>query len=202
VGVALPASAAPPATAFARAINDAGIVAGQSTANDGSGTAAALAWYQDQSGAWRFLRLGALPGHNLSLARAIGEIDAGGRVLVAGMSARAGSPAKGYRPVRWTLEPDGVGGWRVADMQKLQLPSHIKDADVWGVNTAGEVAGDYFNQWIIYDAATWQSAGTVEALPKPSFQAARARDIDNAGRIVGSVWDDASNSERAALWRR
>jgi hypothetical protein len=38
--------------------------------------------------------------------------------------------------------------------------------------------------------------------PPPSFGAARARDIDNAGRIVGSVWDDATASERAALWRQ
>ena len=90
----------------------------------------------------------------------------------------------------------------MAEREALQLPPHIRDSDVRGANTAGEVVGDYFNREIIYDAAKWLTTKSVETLPKPSFGAARARDIDNAGRIVGSVWDDATGSERAALWRQ
>jgi probable HAF family extracellular repeat protein len=201
VGEALPPLDAPPAVVVTSAINDAGIVAGQSYANDGSFTSEALVWFRDQSGTWRILRLGALPGHNISLARDIGEIDAAGRIRVVGMSARVGR-SRGYRPVRWTLESDDAGGWRVAEREALQLPPHIRDSDVWGANTAGEVVGDYFNPEITYDAAKWLSTRSVQTLPKPGFGAARARDIDNAGRIVGSVWDDATASERAALWRQ
>lgn len=202
VGEALPPLDPPPAVVSAWAINDAGIMAGQSTANDGSGTAQALVWFRDQSGTWRILRLGALPGHNISFARDIDEIDAAGRIRVVGASALALSRRSGYHPVRWTLESDGAGGWRVAEMEELQLPRHLPDAQAWAVNTAGEVAGYHRNRQIIYDAAKWSTMGSLETLPKPSFGAARARDIDNAGRIVGSVWDDATGSERAALWRQ
>jgi probable HAF family extracellular repeat protein len=208
VGEALPPLDPPPAVAVTSAINDAGIVAGQSYANDGSFTVEALVWFRDQSGTWRILRLGALPGHNISLARDIGEIDAAGRIRVVGNSAPLVSMHgrsrrnSGYHPVRWTLESDGAGGWRVAEMEELQLPHNIVNSDVLGVNTAGEVVGDYFTRQIIYDAATWSTTGSLETLPKPGFGAARARDIDNAGRIVGSVWDDATASERAALWRQ
>lgn len=82
------------------------------------------------------------------------------------------------------------------------MPARLATTDVWAMNTAGEVVGDYVNRMIIYDAAKWHTEGSVETLPKPSLQAAQARDIDELGRIVGSVWDDASNSQRAALWRR
>ncbi|HUQ15066.1 MAG TPA: hypothetical protein VM094_03355 [Gemmatimonadales bacterium] len=208
VGEALPPLDPPPAVVSAWAINDAGIVAGQSTANDGSGTAEALVWFRDQSGTWRILRLGALPGHNISTAQDIGEIDAAGRIRVVGKSATATFPhgrsrrVSGYQPVRWTLESDGAGGWRVAEMEELQLPRRLPDAQASAVNTAGEVAGYYLNRQIIYDAAKWSTTGSLETLPSPSVGAARARDIDNAGRIVGSVWDDATGSERAALWRQ
>jgi probable HAF family extracellular repeat protein len=202
VGEALPGFGPPPVLVAALAINDAGIAAGQSFANGGNATAEALVWYRDPSGTWRILRLGALPGHDISLARAIGEVDTDGRIRVAGMSAQSSSRRSGYHPVRWTLESDGAGGWRVAELEELQLPARISDSDVWGVNTAGEVVGDYFNRRIIYDAAKWHAAGSLETLPKPSLQAARAKDIDNEGRIVGSVWDDATNSERAAFWRQ
>jgi probable HAF family extracellular repeat protein len=201
VGEALPPLAPPPAVVSAWAINDAGIVAGQSTANDESGTAEALVWFRDQSETWRILRLGALPGHNISTAQDIGEIDAAGRIRVVGKSARAGRRG-GYRPVRWTLESDGAGGWRVAELEELQLPRRFPGAEAWAVNTAGEVVGFYFSRQIIYDAAKWLTTGSLETLPKPSREAARARDIDNGGRIVGSVWDDATGSERAALWRQ
>jgi probable HAF family extracellular repeat protein len=208
VGEALPPLDPPPASVTAFAINDAGIAVGRSTANDENGTADALAWFRDRSGTWRILRLGALPGHDISFARAIGEIDGTGRIRVVGMSAPVvvwqgrSRRSSGYHPVRWTLESDGAGGWRVAEMEELQLPPRILSGEVWGANTAGEVAGNYFNRRIIYDAAKWLTTGSIETLPKPGFGAARARDIDNAGRIVGSVWDDATGSERAALWRQ
>ena len=201
VGERLPPLDPPPAVVSAWAINDAGIVAGQSTANDESGTAEAIVWFRDQSRNWRILRLGALPGDNTSFARSMGEIDALGRIRIVGSSALAGSRARGYRPVRWTLESDGAGNWRVAEKEALQLPRRLPDAQASAVNTAGEVAGYYLNRQIIYDAAKWSISGSLETLPSPSVGAARARDIDNAGRIVGSVWDDRMNSERAAFWR-
>jgi uncharacterized membrane protein len=208
VGEALPPLDPPPAVAVTSAINDAGIVAGSSSANDGSGTAEALIWFRDQSGTWRTLRLGALPGHNISNAQDIGEIDATGRIRVVGSSGRAGTihgrshRQNGANPVRWTLESDGAGGWRLAEIEALQLPGRLPDAQALAVNTAGEVAGYYLNRQIIYDAAKWLTTGSLETLPKPGFGAARARGIDNQGRIVGSVWDDATASERAALWRQ
>jgi probable HAF family extracellular repeat protein len=201
VGEPLPPLDPPPAIVSAWAINDAGIVAGQSTANDESGTAEAIVWFRDQSGSWRVLRLGALPGDNISFARSMGEIDALGRIRIVGSSGLAGSRARGYRPIRWTLESDGAAGWRVAEKEALQLPRRLLDAQASAVNTAGEVAGYYLSRQIVYDAAKWSTTGTLETLPSPSVGAARARDIDNAGRIVGSVWDDATNSERAAFWR-
>jgi probable HAF family extracellular repeat protein len=199
---ALPPSSPPPAVVSAWSINDAGVVAGQSTANDGSGTAEALVWFRDRSGAWRVLRLGALPSHDISFARDIGEIDAAERIRVVGSSGRAGRRGSGYRPVRWTLESDGAGGWQVAETEALQLPRRFPDAQASAVNTAGEVVGYYLNRRIAYDAAKWLTTGSLETLPSPSVGAARARDIDDAGRIVGSVWDDATGTERAALWRR
>jgi probable HAF family extracellular repeat protein len=207
VGESLPPLAPPPSVVVAFAINDAGIVAGEAVANDESGTGAALVWFRDQSGTWRILRLGALPGHNISFARDIGEIDAAGRIQVVGSSARAGTlhgrshRQSGYNPVRWTLESDGAGGWRVAEINGLQLPGRLPDAQASAVNTAGEVAGYYLNRQIIYNAAKWLTTGSLETLPSPGFGAARARDIDEGGRIVGSVWDEATGSERAALWR-
>jgi probable HAF family extracellular repeat protein len=201
IGEALSPVSPPPAVVSAWAINDAGVVAGQSTANDGSGTAEALVWFRDQSGTWRALGLGALPSDQISFAREIGDIDAAGRLRVVGSAARAGQRGSGYQPVRWTLESDGAGGWQVAGMEALQLPSRLPDAQALAVNTAGEVVGYYIDRRIVYDAAKWLITGSLETLPSPSVGAARARDIDDAGRIVGSVWDDATGTERAALWR-
>src|SRR5262245_30980931 len=207
VGELLPPLDPPPAVVVAYAINDAGVVAGESVANDESGTSEALVWFRDQSGTWRILRLGALPGHNISFAQDIGEIDAVGRIRVVGSSGVAGvihgrsRRPSGYHPVRWTLESDAAGGWRVAEREELQLPRTIPNAQPSAVNTAGEVVGYYFNRQIVYRAAKWLTTGSLVTLPSLSVQPARARDIDNTGRIVGSIWDDATNSERAAFWR-
>jgi probable HAF family extracellular repeat protein len=53
----LPPLDPPPAVTRAWAINDVGVVVGQSTANDGTGTAKALAWFKDKVGTWRILPL-------------------------------------------------------------------------------------------------------------------------------------------------
>jgi probable HAF family extracellular repeat protein len=197
----LPPLDPPPAVTRARAINDAGVVVGQSTANDGTGTAKALAWFKDKVGTWRILPLQALPGHNIGQAVGVSEVDGMGRIRVIGNSALALSRHRGYHPVRWTLEPDGAGGWRVAAMEELPLPMKFPNAEVWGVNTAGEVVGNYFNRRIVYDAAKWPSASLLETLPSPSAGGAKATDINNSGQIVGSVYDDALGAERAAFWR-
>jgi probable HAF family extracellular repeat protein len=195
----LPPLAPSPAVVSATYINDVGIVAGQSTANDVSGTAEAVIWFRGQSGDWRILPLGHLPGHNISFARDIGEVDAAGRIAVVGNSALAGS-RDGYSPVRWALEPDGAQGWRVAAIEALQLPPKARGAEAWGVNTAGEVVGEYQNG-NRPAAAKWLTTGSLEKLPSPNRGMTRARDINQGSLIVGSVWDNLRACERAALWR-
>jgi uncharacterized membrane protein len=143
-----------------------------------------------------------LPGHNISFAVDISDVDAAGQVQVVGSSALAFFRNHGYRPVRWTLESDGAGGWRVAGIEALSLLKKFPDAQPSGLNNAGDVVGYYLNRRIVYDAAKWQTAGKLQTLPSPSAGGARARAINNAGQIVGSVWDDALFIERAALWRR
>jgi probable HAF family extracellular repeat protein len=189
-----------PAGIFPVAINDAGIVAASASANDGSGTSNAVIWFRDQSGTERVLQLGNLPGYNIGLAKGIGEVDATGRIRIVGQVAVANSTA-GYSPVRWTLEPDGTGGWRVAALEAMSLPSNSQGSDVWGGNTAGEAVGELRSQ-NRPNAAKWDTNGVIEMLPATTGQASRARAVNNAGLIVGSVWDSARACERAAFWRR
>jgi hypothetical protein len=196
---ALPAYAPGPVSMVAKAINDAGMVAGLSVANDGSGAAQAIVWFRDQAGTWRLLPLSPLLGHNIGLAHDIGEIAADGQVRVVGQSGRTHSRT-GYTPVRWTLAPDGAGGWEVALLEELQLPFRASNGHVWGGNTGGEAVGEYMAGGI-FSAVKWMSSGDFEALPVPHAGLSRARDINDEGWIVGLVWDNAQACERAALWR-
>ena len=205
----LPHLGPPTATSYARAINDLGVVVGQSVPNDGTGAAEAVFWFRDQSGTWRILALGHLPGQNISLVEDIGEVDLAGRIRVVGNSAVAYARDGAHHPVRWTLERDGTGGWRVAEVEALQLPPKAtRSAWVWGVNAEGDAVGDYSYRadgdggYGYADAVVWLPSGDVEwLLPAPTGGWARARDINKAGRIVGSVWDNARACERAAFWR-
>ena len=190
-----------PAGIFALAINDAGIVAVDSAANDGNVTGMFI-WFRDQSGTGRILRLGNLPGYDISIAKGIGEVDAAGRIRVVGQAAATGSRG-GYFPVRWTLEPDGTGGWHVAAVEAMNVPSNSRGSDVWGGNTAGEAVGELRSRPNAGpNAVKWQTNGVMEVLPAPTGQASRARAINDAGFIVGSVWDSSRSCERAAFWRR
>lgn len=205
----LPHLGPPTATSYARAINDLGLVVGLSLPNDGTGTAEAVFWFRDQSGIWRILALGHLPGHNISVVEDIGEVDLAGRIRVVGNSSVAYARDGAHHPVRWTLERDGTGGWRVAEVEALQLPPKATmSAWVWGVNAEGDAVGDYSYRadgdggYGYADAVVWLPSGEVDwLLPAPTGGWARARAINRAGRIVGSVWDNARACERAAFWR-
>jgi hypothetical protein len=192
----------PTATGYAVAINDLGVVAGRSGAN---GSAEAVVWYRDLVGAWQILPLGNLPGNNFALLSDLSEVDAVGRIRIVGTSGQIGGSES--LPVRWTLERDGGGRWRVLVIEGLEVPSKaFRGARVSGVNAAGEAVGDYTYRgeggFGIQDAVKWLPSGTVETLlPAPIKGLARARAINNKSRIVGSVWDDARACERAAFWR-
>ena len=192
----------PTARSYAVAINDLGVVAGQSS---GNGATEAVIWFRDMAGTWQILPLGQRPGDNFSIPGDLSEVDALGRIRVVGTSGRIGF--SGLYPVRWTLERDAAGRWRVLVIDALEVPSKAyQGARVSGVNAAGEAVGDYTYRgeggYGILDAVKWLPSGTVETLlPAPIKGLARARAINNKSRIVGSVWDDVQACERAAFWR-
>lgn len=191
---------------FASAINDLGIVAGRAWVSDT--TADPVIWFRDQSGAWRILPLGHPPGFNLSVPQGISEADAVGQIRIVGNSTRPRSSAS--QPVVWIIGSDGLGGWRVIAMESLEIPREAAltlGARAWGVNAQGAVVGEYTwrgeGGYGYLEAVTWLPDGTAETLlpaPAPGGMA-RAKAINNHGRIVGSVWDEVHACERAAFWR-
>ena len=190
--------------AHARAINDLNMVAGYSGTNDWTEP---VIWFRDQFGTWRILRLGHPPGDNISLPNDISDADAMGRVRVVGTASVIGSRDAPTHPMRWTLERDGTGGWRVLAMEILEIPvGSFRGAWVRGVNARGEAVGNYTYRgdggYGYTEAVKWLEDGGVEGLlPRPNEGLARAIAINDAGRIVGSVWDDVQACERAAFWR-
>ena len=193
---------APTARSYAVALNDLGLVLGRSI---GNATTEAVIWYRDLMGTWQTLPLGNLPGLDFGMPSDLSEVDAAGRVQVVGTSGRVGGSE--FHPVRWTLDRDGAGRWRVLLIDALETPSGaFRGARVLGVNAGGEAVGDYTYRgeggFGLLDAVKWLPSGSVETLlPAPARGLARARAINNKGRIIGSVWDDAQACERAAFWR-
>lgn len=196
VGEALPPLGAG-GNVFAYAINDAGVVVGSSLPNDG--TSQAVLWFRDQSGTWRILRLGELPGHDMGRPRDISEVDAAGRIHVVGFTALSGS--RSGEPVRWTLESDGAGGWSVTALEALPVPPNaMGPIEARGVNSGAEAVGEFRSGGAPH-AAKWPPSGAMEKLPSPNAGMTRAKDINDGGLIVGSVWDNLRDCERAAVWR-
>jgi uncharacterized membrane protein len=164
-------------------------------------------WFRDPVGTWRILRLGHPSGDNISVPDDISEMDALGRVRVVGNAAVIGSWDAPNHPVRWTLESDRAGGWRVLTIETLEIPvGSYRGASVSGVNIRGEAVGHYTYRgeggYGYQEAVKWLQDGGVEGLlPRPNGGLARASAINDDGRIVGSIWDDAQACERAAFWR-
>ena len=190
--------------AVARAINDLNMVAGYSGTQDWTEP---VVWFRDLSGGWRILKLGHPPGDDISLPNDISGPDAVGRVRVVGNASVVGSRDAANHPVRWTLEREGTAGWRVLAIESLEIPAgSFRGAWVWGVNNRGDAVGHYTYRgeggYGYEEAVKWLEDGGVEGLlPRPNGGLARARAINDAGRIVGSIWDDVQACERAAFWR-
>jgi len=187
----------PGGTDVAFSISDAAMVAG----NEGiGGLAEAVIWYRGVAGAWVILRLGFPGSDNIGAALDVSEPDASGRVWVSGYSGISGARG-GYRAVRWAVQADGSGGWRVASIAPLPYAKVAgpQSSDAWGtaVNNAGDVVGFSGNQPV-----KWPLGGGVQALPVPrGGSSGRAMDINSPGFVVGAVWDRSSGCDRGAIWR-
>ena len=183
---------------LASAISDAPMVAGSALGENSSNP---VIWYRSATGSWVILPLGFPGSDNIGQAKDVSEPDAAGRVRVSGFTGVSGSRG-GYRAVRWTLEPDGLDGWRVVSTEALEYAQlgGAQRLDAWGraVNVSGDVVGHSGKQ-----AVKWPVLGGVETLPTASGGASgRAMDINRLGSIVGAVWDQKTQCDRAAIWRQ
>ena len=180
------------AGSVASAVSDAAMVAGSAS---GARHTVPVIWYRGSTGAWTILPLAMPAGHSFGRALDITEPDGAGRVRVSGYSAGAGT--NGYNAVKWTLDRDVAGIWRVISTQALAFLKGTSDS--WGraLNNSGVVVGHSGQQ-----AVLWPTSGGIEALPTPNRASSRAMDINNQGWIVGAVWDRQSGCDRAAIWRQ
>jgi probable HAF family extracellular repeat protein len=181
---------------FAYSISNASMVAGQASSN---GSSVPVTWYRRANGSWVLLPLGMPGSDNVGRALGISEPDATGRVYVSGATGVVGGRSE--HAVRWTLEPDGLGGLRVVSLLALEYATgggtFRTYAIGWAVNESGDVAGQSGN-----NAVRWPPLGGVETLPTGTPGASgRALDINSQGWIVGAVWDQQSGCDRAVIWR-
>jgi probable HAF family extracellular repeat protein len=167
-------------------------------------------WYRSATGSWAFLRLEIPGADNSGRATDVSEPDFSGRVRVSGYAETlvSGTRSRGgedVHPVRWTLEPDGTGGWRVASSELLPTERRSGAPGSWGtaVNVVGDVVGisNGFGTGERGRPARWPVGGGLEILPTLGGDDGRALDINSQGWIVGAVWDKGNNCDRAALWR-
>jgi probable HAF family extracellular repeat protein len=195
----------------ANAISDASMVAGfAATVLERTATGAALGppqpvvWYRRATGAWALLQLG-FPSTDLrAFATDISEPDAAGRVRVTGYTESDGRQSS-IRAVRWTLRADGSGGWQVASTEVLQSTLGTGPTPHgWplAVNSSGDMVG-IAGQYVMEGSPVmWPMSGGTGLLPVSGGGAqGRATDINNQGWIVGAVWDNVNNCDRAAIWR-
>ena len=70
------------------------------------------------------------------------------------------------------------------------------------VNNAGDIvgtAGEFLDSGSPFK---WPIGGGIERLPVSNGGAqGHAMDINNQGWIVGAVWDNSNNCDRAAIWQ-
>ena len=173
---------APPNTraALATAINNAGQIVGY--VQSWTGAPRAALW----SGA-SFTDLGTLSGGTESAANAINELG-----LVAGASTFT-SPW--FHAFQWTAG-QGMTDLGAPPGPLLQGPT----SDAFGINDPGDIVGAAQVQTGSNPAVLWRS-GTIYTLPPltAGIEGGVARDIDNAGRIAGSV-SPAGGATRAVMW--
>jgi probable HAF family extracellular repeat protein len=190
-------------TSVAYGISDASMVAGWSKGENQH--TAPVVWYRDATGTWTTLRL-TYPGtDNRGMALDISEPDGSGRVRVSGFTEDINARCCASHPVRWTLEGDGSGGWRVAAIEALPPAGTGQSTNGWAVavNTSGDVAGNSGAYMDASNPVKWAISGGVETLPNSTGGAqGRAVAINDQGWIVGAVWDSKNNCDRAAIWRQ
>ena len=200
---------------MANAINDAAMVAGASAAvaERLSAESARLTppqpvvWYRQTSGTWVVLRLG-IPSTDLrAWATDIAEPDAAGKVRVAGYSEYWSGTRRlhAIRAIRWTLQPDGSGGWQVASTQVLESPRRRGSAvHTWAkaLNDAGDIVGTAGAFLDTGSPVKWPAGSGIAMLPVGNGAVqGHAMDINNQGWIVGAIWDNSNNCDRAAIWQ-
>lgn len=192
-------------SSFGYGISDAPMVAGTSTSE--SGWQVPVAWYRNTVGDWVVLRLNFPGSDNFGRASDIGGPDAAGRVWVSGYTENSNASRNNRitHAVRWALQADGFGGWRVASTEVLPYSGTGRSVNAWGVavNTGGDVVGNSGGYVDASNPVKWAINGGVEALPNSTGGAqGRALDINNQGWIIGAVFDSKNNCDRAAIWRQ
>ncbi|HMI55030.1 MAG TPA: IPT/TIG domain-containing protein [Gemmatimonadaceae bacterium] len=193
----------PGGLSVAYGISDASMVAGWS--KDENQHNAPVVWYRDATGTWTTLRLTFLATDKRGMALDISEPDGSGRVRVSGFTEEIDPRCCTSHPVRWTLEGDGAGGWRVAATEALPPAGSGQSTSGWAVavNTSGDVAGNSGPYMDSSNPVKWAVSGGVETLPNSTGGAqGRAVAINDQGWIVGAVWDSKNNCDRAAIWRQ
>jgi hypothetical protein len=167
-------------------------------------------WYRHATRGWVVLLLGYPGTDNTGRATDISDPDATGRIRVTGYTMEttvccSHTSTRREAAVRWMLQVDGVGGWRVMSTEALgSVTQNGRTTNSWGraVNNAGNVvghAGEYFESG---SAVTWPVGSAMETLPAlRGGTQGRAVDINNLGWIVGAVWDSGAKCDRAAIWR-
>ena len=202
----LPKAGASGGSDQAYGLSDAGMVAGFATSGTGSsGILEAIVWYR-RAGGWSFLRLPLPATYEWGRATDLSAPDAAGRVRVSGFIEDVAPRIGDMQPVRWTLVPDGLGGWTVSPPELLEAPStgHLyKGGVAIAISPSGQAVGKFGRYADAGLPAFWPIGGPVEQLPGlVSNGEGRGNDINSQGWIVGAVFDPANGCERAAIWRQ
>ena len=190
-------------SSVAYGISDASMVAGWSKAETGHNVP--VVWYRDATGTWTVLRLALAGTDARGWALDISKPDGNGRIRVSGYTEAIEPTCCADHPVRWTLEGDGAGGWRVMATEALAAAGTGRSTKGWGVavNTSGDVVGNSGAYMDSSSPVKWAITGGVEVLPNSvGSSQGRAVDINNQGWIVGAVYDSKNNCDRAAIWRQ
>ena len=188
----------------ANAISDAPMVAGHA----GGNMSEPVIWYRNATGTWVALRVGLPSTDTRGWATDIGEPDAAGRVRVSGYAENTAASKSELVPhaVRWTLEVDGAGAWRVASIEVLPTAGQsgpYPGSFAIAVNDAGDAVGSSDGTISSGHPVKWPVGGGIDALPSPSSRATgRAVAINSQGWIVGAVFDNTNKCDRAAIWRQ
>jgi hypothetical protein len=164
-------------------------------------------WYRRPTGVWEILRLGFPSTGLFAIASDVGEPDAFGRVRVAGyVQEGTDRQDSSVRALRWTLEPDGLGGWRVVSTEVIaSTVQQMGQSNAWvgAINEAGDMVGIAGSHTESGLPMKWPAEGGTEVLPVVGGGRGKgsAMAINSHGLIVGAVWDRGNQCNRAAVWR-